>query len=175
MSKVYFIADLHLGHKNICKYRKQFNSPELHDAQIAQNVISVARKRDSLWLLGDCFFTEDSLSHLKEFRRAFKRINFVIGNHDTEGKERQEVINTILKDKLVDTIHSLVKYKGFWLSHAPIHPEELRGKMNIHGHTHSHFINDNRYYNICVEGLCDYFPITLNDIRDRQILKFKGI
>ena len=65
----------------------------------------------------------------------------------------------------------LEKYKGAWLSHAPIHPAELRGKINIHGHVH--YANvldetgklDNRYFNVSLEntGGC---PIALNVIKE---------
>ena len=31
-------------------------------------------------------------------------------------------------------MYSLYRWHEFWLSHCPIHPGELRGKLNIHGH-----------------------------------------
>lgn len=46
------------------------------------------------------------------------------------------------RNVLCNKVYSLVKYKGFWLSHAPIHPEELRGCKNIHGHCHDAVISD---------------------------------
>ena len=64
----------------------------------------------------------------------------------------------------------LYKYKEFWLSHAPIHPCELRGKRNIHGHVHQnhvmdeHHKRDNRYINVCVENT-DGAPVSLDKIR----------
>lgn len=50
------------------------------------------------------------------------------------------------------------KYKKSWLSHAPIHPAELRGKINIHGHVHDATITDEnglpdlRYFNVSLEN-----------------------
>ena len=60
--------------------------------------------------------------------------------------------------EVFDEVHSLVKYKGTWLSHAPIHQDELRGCVNIHGHTHYHVIDDERYINVCSEHT-NYGPI----------------
>jgi calcineurin-like phosphoesterase family protein len=43
-------------------------------------------------------------------------------------------------------------YKSFWLSHCPIHPQELRNrKANIHGHLHGSVLNDPRYFDVCPE------------------------
>ncbi len=66
-----------------------------------------------------------------------------------------------------DKVFSLLSYKGHWLSHAPIHPMELRGKKNIHGHCHPYLMTkevygetvvDDRYINVCVEYV-GYTPI----------------
>ena len=40
-----------------------------------------------------------------------------------------------------------LKEHGMWLSHAPIHPDELRGKPSVHGHCH--------YANIQLDGKDD--------------------
>lgn len=53
----------------------------------------------------------------------------------------------------------MVKYKNLWLTHAPIHPDELRGKKNVHGHCHGHILNDKRYINVCVEHADRPIPI----------------
>lgn len=65
-----------------------------------------------------------------------------------------------------DEVYSLKKYKEFWLSHAPIHPDELRGKVNIHGHTHYHNISDARYVNVSMEQI-NFMPIELHEIREQ--------
>ena len=57
-----------------------------------------------------------------------------------------------------------VKYKEFWLSHAPIHPEELRDRINIHGHVHYKNIDDARYFNVSCENI-GFKPISLENIR----------
>lgn len=164
MSNVYFAADLHLGHKNIHKYRTQFNSADEHHDFMVQSVLSVAGKRNVLWLLGDCFFDEESLDALKLLKSAFMQVNFVIGNHDGDNAVRQENLRKIFVDNLCDKVYSLVKYKGFWLSHAPIHPEELRGIKNIHGHCHDFAVSDTVNYRCVSMEQIQYKPINFNDI-----------
>ena len=69
-----------------------------------------------------------------------------------------------------DEVYSLLKYKEFWLSHCPIHPDELRGKLSLHGHTHNHNIDDPRYFNTSCENI-DYTPISLHEIREIMSIK----
>ena len=55
-------------------------------------------------------------------------------------------------------VEGMLRYKHAWLTHSPIHTDELRGKINIHGHTHFHCIDDTRYENVCMENI-DYTPV----------------
>ena len=165
MSKVYFIADLHLGHKGICRFRPEFKSVEEHDKFIVSNILKVCGKRDSLYLLGDCFFTEESLDHLREISKKVGSIHLVLGNHDTEDGKKRGYVKTMLVEGLINSIHSLVSYKGCWLSHAPIHSEELRGKLCVHGHTHAEVIEDARYFGVSCEQI-NYTPIDFQRIKE---------
>lgn len=71
-----------------------------------------------------------------------------------------------------DKVYSLLKYKGMWLSHAPIHPDELRGKPNVHGHCHYHEIDDPRYLNVCVEHT-EMMPVNIELVR--KLLVMRGV
>lgn len=164
MSAVYFIGDTHWGHRNILKYRPEFSSVEEHDRVILDNIMSIADKRSHLWLLGDCFFDWYSLAFLDHIVKGFAAVKFVIGNHDTDSDDRQEIVREVIS--LCTKVHSLVKYKEFWLSHVPMHPCELRGRFNVHGHMHNQSVDDSRY--LCVS--CEhtgYKPITLDEVRER--------
>ena len=156
MSKAYFTADWHLGHRNILKYRPNFKSIEEHDTTIFSNYTNIVKKRDIVYFLGDICFDK---TYLDKLRNLPGRKVLVLGNHDTEHLSVSDLLFAF------DEIISLKSYKGFWLSHAPIHPEELRGKLNIHGHTHYGKIKDTRYINVCVEQTY-YAPIELHDIKE---------
>lgn len=159
MSGRYIISDLHLSHKNISNFRDNgLTSEEQWDK--AYEGLTIANKRDILFLLGDIAFSKYWLDKIKELPCQNKIL--IVGNHCLQG-------GITMRD-LVDTyeqVYSLHKYKGFWLSHAPIHPMELRGKRNIQGHTHPYLMTkevygetvvDDRYINVCVEYV-GYTPI----------------
>lgn len=159
MANVWFIGDLHRGHKNIHKYRNQFSSAEEHDEAIKEAYHKVVTKRDVVFFMGDTAFTHEALYDVSKWV-AEKKI-LVAGNHDLErGITMKDLANAY------DEVYAFRKYKEFWLSHAPIHPNELRGKVNIHGHVHEQSVNDARYFNTSLENI-GFAPICLEDIRQR--------
>lgn len=152
------MSDLHLGHRNIPKYRPEFSTEEEHSNLIYENLASNVTKRDTLILLGDVAFTDEWLNKLNKIQVQQKIL--ILGNHDTERLHIKKLV------EVFDKIHSMLSYRGTWLSHAPIHPEELRRKFNIHGHTHKHVMPDTRYLNVCVEHT-EYKPISFQDAFER--------
>ena len=155
MSETYFISDLHLGHKNILKFSnsRAGSTVDEHDEQLIASISSTVCKRDNLYILGDVCF---DIKKMDMLRRINCRKVLLLGNHDE--------FNIGVYLKYFDKVAGLLSYKGFWLSHAPVHPAELRGKINIHGHVHSADIPDERYFNVCVESL-DGVPVSLSSIR----------
>lgn len=160
------LSDLHWGHKNIIKYRREFETPQQHDEYILDNILSTVTKRDTLWLLGDICFDYSGLEKILKVGRLVNSLHLILGNHDTDSTRRQSLIKTLMSCSDVSSVHSLYKYKHTWLSHAPIHPDELRGKYNIHGHTHGHLIDDPRYANVCCEHV-GYTPINYQEVLGR--------
>ena len=50
----YYIADLHLGHKNVLAFDKRpFNTIEEHDSTIVRNWCDKVTNEDTVYLLGD--------------------------------------------------------------------------------------------------------------------------
>jgi calcineurin-like phosphoesterase family protein len=154
VSKVYFTSDLHLGHRNIHKLRSrvetsfqsgefiEFSEEKEHVEALVDLWSSVVTKRDTVFVLGDVAFTKAGLD---TFSQLPGRKRVILGNHDIDGKAFAPI---------VDSVEGLVKYKKqFWLSHSPIHPEELRGKLNIHGHVHYQTLDDSRYFSVCPENI----------------------
>ena len=169
MSKVLVISDMHFGHRGIIKFRKNFflknniASIEEHDQLICENILSCLNKRDILWILGDCFFSEDTYRYARAMAKACMQLNLVIGNHDTDKPERMEALKKGICEGVFWKVGTLFKAGPFWLSHAPIHPEELRGRKNVHGHVHYQTIRDPNYLNVCCENV-NYFPVNLQDL-----------
>lgn len=141
---VYFMSDLHLGHKNIAKFR-ELNSSEENDEMILDRLSGILTKRDKIYLVGDNAFTVAAFDKLMSVIPKGCVVDYVIGNHDFE----KDLTANYVASK-VHSLSGITKYKHYWISHAPIHSSELRGKLNIHGHTHHKLMGDG-YINVCVE------------------------
>ena len=107
-------------------------------------------------MLGDIAFNTEALLKLKSIN-CTKQL--ILGNHDMQfSRQDWHILYEVFTR--VDALRS---YKGVWLSHAPIHVDELRNKRNVHGHTHNHNIADDRYFNVCVEQI-NYTPIDIKEL-----------
>ena len=156
MANVWFIGDGHFGHKNILKFRPEFKTIEEHDSTIVDAINAVCTKRDKILFMGDWVFNREALDVIRRIKCPCKHL--LLGNHDdyTLIPEMLEVFDNISGD---------IKYKEFWLSHIPIHPDELRGKFNIYAHTHNFKISDvTKYFCTSCEQV-GYRPVCLADIR----------
>jgi len=155
MSRVYFTSDLHLGHASIIKFagahgREGSNSKE-HDEWIIHSWNSIVRKRDLVWVLGDVAMggpgTKESpgigWTNLAKVAKLNGTKKIILGNHDDMPIEAYQ--------QYFQVVRGMGRHKGHWLSHCPIHPVELRGRKNVHGHVHHNTLDDDRYINVCVE------------------------
>ena len=121
------IGCLHLGHEWMAKYRG-FNDSFHHDNYLIQEWNKVVHKKDLVYILGD--ITMHNKTHFHKLDQLNGRKIVVLGNHD-DPKDIQELL------KYVETVAGMIDYKGFILTHCPIHPNEMsfcRG--NIHAHIH---------------------------------------
>jgi len=160
LENIWFTSDLHLGHNGISKHRK-FSSDEEHDEVIIEQLNKYVKKRDKLFVLGDVAMKKTALSKLSRIN-GIKEL--IIGNHDTY--PTSEYL------KYFNKVHGFRKYKDLWLSHCPIHPQEMyRCKANVHGHIHYGtnspllelpYINANLDCN-------NYRPLNMEDIIERII------
>lgn len=153
--KTWFISDLHLGHKNIIKYAdgmRQGETIEQHNNWIVDSINSVVQRKDQLYILGDIAFGNENLEYLKKINgQKF----LVLGNHD---KGNIEVYQPYFQN-----IYGMKKFRSFWLTHAPLHPQSCRGFFNIHGHVHQNSVPDLKYINVSVEVL-NGIPLSFEQI-----------
>ena len=174
MARLFFISDIHLGHRNICAYRPEFSSVEENDYTIYDNILSTVGKRDTLWMLGDSCFTEERFHMIQRISEVVGHFHYIPGNHDTDNGKRQEMYKEMVKRNFFSKTGSMFKHKGFWLTHPPMHPTELRGCKNIHGHTHrvkmldANGEVDKNFINVCVEHT-DWSPIDFETIKERML------
>lgn len=159
--KIRFIADLHLSHQNMA-LRRGFSSVEEHDAHIIEKWNSVVYKRDITYILGDITMEKKDPYHLLDKLAGIKHV--VLGNHD-----RHQHVSELLKH--VQSVSGMKNYKGFFLTHCPVHPTEItyRGiRGNIHGHVHANVLSDPGYYCVSCE-VVDYTPVSLADLGIKEL------
>lgn len=148
---VYFIGDPHLGHRNIGKFRPFVRDSDHNTELFVSLWTKTIRKNDIVFMMGDVAFTPECLDLIGNLKG---RKILIKGNHD-------DFVTTTQQASVFEEIHGMLKYKGFWLTHCPVHPDEMRGrKGNVHGHVHLKSIHkrfgpfswpDRRYFNTCVD------------------------
>lgn len=157
MSVVRYIADLHLGHKNMAQHRG-FQDEFYHDEFIIDNWNSTVKKKDVTYILGDITMEKANYEVLNRLNGLKKVIQ---GNHDLPQHTK----------RLLEYVNWVGAYyvQGYFIfSHIPIHPMELTGrfKYNIHGHIHSNEVDDPRYINVSAEAI-GYKPKTLEELMNK--------
>lgn len=155
-NSVLFTSDLHIGHKLAARMRG-FDSVDAHDLVVIDSLRRNCNKKTILWILGDVCMDMSKMDMLLEVPGRKKLIR---GNHDK--------FNLGVYLKYFEDIHGFTKYKSMWLSHCPIHPQEMYGaKLNVHGHLHKNTSSPKLklpYYNVN----WDYHnrPISLEELRN---------
>ena len=174
MSKVFFTADLHLGHSNIIgRCNRPFASTAEMNEALVSNWNSRVRHTDTVWVLGDVSFyppnrTDEILSQL----RGFKKL--VLGNHDKMLKKKAGLLGHFtevhaglhelyLQDEESAGAHFAV------LCHYPLLSwnRAFHGSIHLHGHTHSRVpvSSGARRYDVGVDANA-YAPVSLREVLD---------
>ena len=135
--KTFFIADLHLGHKNCLEYDKRpFADIEENDEEIIRRWNSVVSVDDEVWILGDVsWHSPDVTVGLLRSMNGTKRL--CIGNHDKKlihNAEGAACFEEIAHYKEIRVA------KGFCvvLCHYPIpcFNRHMNGWVHLYGHVH---------------------------------------
>jgi calcineurin-like phosphoesterase family protein len=162
-----FVSDLHLGHRTVLRHSAEAGAPrggstvEEHDAWVIERCLSIRPNKRTLWYMtGDVAMDAEKLGLLDEIPG---RKILVLGNHDR--------FPTATYLQHFERVVGGFKKYGFWITHIPVHPDELRGHKNLHGHCHHHTLrNDRRYYNCALEWLPDQRPVTLDELRQTWLV-----
>ena len=152
--KIWFTADLHLGHANILRYcRRPFLSPaeeqllylhgprgawrvsresaERHDRELITEINSLVAAEDQLWIVGDFSLAGEGAVRDYRSRIRCRHVGLIIGNHD-----RPE--NMGVFDTMADTLTVEAEGHRFWLCHYPQRdwPGRSEGVLHLYGHVH---------------------------------------
>lgn len=178
MANIFFASDHHFLHKNIIvftrdngeKLRPFTNLDDMHE-YIIEKHNSVVGKKDRVYFLGDV--TCDHRRGLHFLDRMNGEKVLIKGNHDT-------CPITEYCQYFID-IRGSHQLDGILMTHIPVHPGNLtRWPINVHGHLHDTFVPDQygrpdqRYYNVSLESLVDYTPVSLEQIKAQRRFIFEN-
>ena len=164
MSNIWFTSDWHLKHKRVITFENNIRGKVLevetieeHDAHIYGMVVGTVCKRDILYVMGDNGDEQATYDLLKDCQA--QEIRFLPGNHDRASGIAMLATLPNLK------VWPPATYKQHWLTHQPMHPVELWGRKNIHGHVHSKSLPDENYINVSVEAAGINVLVNFDDIK----------
>lgn len=183
MSLVYVAADPHWGHKNVRNFPPRDEWAEgmtmhQHDERLVYNWNSVVTKRDTVYLLGDVGM-DKPMGYVTAgiIPRLLGMIHVVGGNHDTA-----EILQPFYR--VHGAVTKTVGNKKVVMTHIPIHPQEMRWDLNIHGHLHGNVVRkgatvyqhanageaDPRYACVSMEHI-NYTPKLLSQVVEEAIAR----
>lgn len=167
---IWVTSDFHFNHKSIIKFeqsRQQFKDVDQMDNFLIDLWNSTVKNNDLVLYLGDFALCLDD-----KIISKYSKLNGVKylakGNHD----ERSE---STFKRIGFSKVESYFEYDQIIFCHIPIHPDQLidRWKANVHGHMHSIKLDNNRYFNACIDAHPQFKMWNLKDVIEHlQLLEF---
>ena len=151
--KMFFTADLHLGHANVIGFdNRPFDDVEEMNRVLIQNINDMVGEDDELWVLGDFSYGIDK-DGVRELRNRIKcrHVNLVAGNHDKD-YTNEDIFESVQAYKEIKTPYGL-----FVLFHYPLLDWRSghSGSVMLHGHIHSTGAYNNENLQRLYAG---YFP-----------------
>src|SRR5262249_18422607 len=185
--RVWFTADLHLGHANIIKFcSRPFLSPEeqelarrdsrsdfrlcdetvgRHDASLLGAIKERVAVKDGLWGLGD--FCWGHMIEATEYRTRIRcrNVHLVWGNHDHRS----------IRPLFTDAIEQgMIRVAGqeIWLNHYPMRSwnKSFHGSWHLYGHVHGRLTGEDVATGFTLTkdvgvDACDYRPVSFEDLQ----------
>jgi calcineurin-like phosphoesterase family protein len=172
---IFLISDTHFGHAGVLQFKQLDGSPmrsfscvEEMDEHMVERWNSVVRPADKVYHCGDVSMRQQDIATVGRCK-GHKRL--ILGNHDK--------YQTKLYMRFFEQLYGSRRLDTLLLTHIPVHVESAGGRIvaNVHGHVHNnvsaiHF--GPKYYNVSVEMLDDYTPISLEDLKLRIKARQEG-
>jgi len=185
--KVWFTADLHLGHSNIIKFcQRPFMSPQeqeqarrsprgklrlseetvrRHDAALLEAINSRVAEGDILWVVGDfCWGPLHEATRYRDHIRC-RHVHLVWGNHDQ--RSIRPLFDQVLEQGMIH-----VEGQDIWLNHYPMRSwnKSFHGSWHVYGHVHGRLMaedlaNESTLTRDVGVDACDYRPWSFEDLQ----------
>ena len=170
--KIFYTADLHLGHENVIKFcnRPFANAGEMNEALI-KNWNEVVTDEDTVYILGDLAFRFAG-SPKPILKKLKGKKHLIVGNHDVSWmknvklQEYFESVSPLLEIDDGDTHVTLCHYPMLSWNRMKY------GAIHIHGHIHNNIDADGAFailknkdaYNAGVD-VNGFKPVTLDELK----------
>ena len=165
MSDIWFVSDMHFGHKNVLSYcNRPWESVEEMDQALVDLWNAEVKSMDTVYHLGDwAFHNYERIGQLNGF------IHSVPGNHD---HKRAKKILPFLPNGFTNEIHYLKisKERRFVLCHYPIESWRREYRYHLHGHSHgTSGVHANRL-DVGIDSTKLYKPAHIDDVMQRMMV-----
>ena len=158
-NKIFLVADLHFGHKNMIKFSKtsrgMFNDVEHMNETIIQNWNNVVGKDDIVYLLGDISHSIKGKDTRKLLERLNGRIILIKGNHDKNKdiNKYKDLLEEVDNYKEIKYLYEN-KYYHIILSHYPFGTwnRSFQGSIMCHGHSHGRYIAEGKIFDVGIDS-----------------------
>jgi calcineurin-like phosphoesterase family protein len=177
MKRKFVVADLHFGHKGVCKFMspngvdklRPWDDTESMDDALVEAWNKTVGPEDEVYVLGDVTMNRSALPTVG---RCNGKKHLIKGNHDTA--PIAEYLDYFYEVSACRALKDMI------LTHIPIHASGLgRFGVNVHGHLHAYkvetvyedeggdreVIPDPRYICVSIEQT-RWKPVLLDYVRD---------
>lgn len=169
-SRIFFTADLHLGHSNIIKYcHRPFQTVEEMNEKLIENWNDTVSDKDDIYVVGDFAFM--GTKHAEEILRRLKGRKYLLrGNHD---KSLNETMTLKYFGWIKDYYVLKVQERNNQTQKIVLFHYALRtwdsahyGAWNLYGHSHGNLKNDSESLSLDVGVDChNYRPISFEEVK----------
>ena len=142
MAKVFFIADLHFGHKDVIAFdRRPFKDVEEMETEMICKWNAKVSRDDHVFVIGD-MFGGVTIAHAGEIVHSLNgRIHLIRGNHDPRGQVFESLFEDVAMCKQIQVRVRGVKQRVIMRHRLlPIFKEHDEGVVMLYGHTHDSIV-----------------------------------
>ena len=144
MSKVFFISDLHFGHKYVIAFDKRpFKDVQEMETEMIRRWNAKVSPEDHVFVVGD-MFGKVTTAHAGEIVHTLNgKIHLIRGNHDLKGELFESLFEEVVPSKAIR-----VRVRGdkqiVIMRHRllPIFKGNNEGVVQLYGHTHGSAVAD---------------------------------
>lgn len=183
MAKIYFISDLHFGHKDVIAFdRRPFKDVEEMEAELIRKWNAKVSRDDHVFVIGD-MFGGVTTAHAGEIVQSLNgKIHLIRGNHDPRGQIFESLFEDVAAYREIQVQVRGVRQRVIMRHRLlPFFRGHDEGAVMLYGHTHNSIVA--RGEGQCIRfvnwlgipfhafnvGACrlDYEPKTLEEILEK--------